>query len=482
MEKRFMLLRVLLLLMGIVALIMIPPLIMAIVDEDRVMIRAIALPVGITLIIALPILFSVRKTRFQFRARDGFLLVFLTWVLTSFMGSIPYYLSGMGISFSDAFFESACGFATTGGTTISDVEALPQSLLLWRCMSHWFGGMGIVLLTVALTPILGIGGFQLIKAETPGPEKEKITPKITETAKQLWLAYCGFTLLLLGLFRLGGMNWFDALCHGMVTMASGGVSTKNAGIAYYKSPFIEGVSTVFMLMAGFNFSLYFKLFRGQLRDIRANTEVKVYLCIFILSALALTLILLPVYGSPFTAWRYASFETASILSTTGSNVVNYALWPPLAQSLLFCLMCIGGCSGSTAGGIKVIRHVVLFKQSMNELRRAIYPQGVFSVQLNHKVGRKDVVYGVAGYCFLYLAVIGITTLVTAAAGTDLLSALSTALSVTGNVGTGFGVIGPDHNYSTFPDWLKWFFSFVMIAGRLELWTVFILFTREYWRR
>jgi trk system potassium uptake protein TrkH len=480
--KPFILLRLTLSLLGVIAVIMIPPFCMALAAGDAAMIRAFLFPIGCTLSLTLPSFFSLRKKPLHLKAKDGFLLVFAAWVCASLLGALPFYLSGRGISFTDAVFESSCAFATTGATTLADVEALPRSLLLWRSLAHWFGGMGIVLLTVALFPLLGMGGFQLIKAESPGPEKEKITPKITVTAKLLWLAYCVLTLTLLGLYRLGGMGWFDALCHSLTTMASGGVSTRNEGLAFFRSPFIEGVSTVFMLLAAINFTLYYRLLRGKFRDILANTEFRVYLGIFLAASAVITLSLIPVYGSPLSAFRYASYQAASFLSTTGSATADYDQWPGMARMTLFILMCIGGCSGSTAGGLKVIRHVVLWKQMGNELRRLIHPRGVFSVQLNKRVGRKDVIYGVAGFFCLYLLVAGFTTLITAASGTDLFSAFSAALSIIGNVGAGFGTAGPAGSYGAFPGHIKWLFSFVMLAGRLELWTVFLLFRPLYWRR
>jgi trk system potassium uptake protein TrkH len=242
------------------------------------------------------------------------------------------------------------------------------------------------------------------------------------------------------------------------------------------------VAIIFMLLAGLNFNLYFRLVRGKFRDILTNTEGRVYLGIFLISAAAITLTLIPVYGSAAAAWRFGAFQTASVLSTTGAVIADYSVWPAFAQAVLFTLMFVGGCSSSTAGGIKVIRHVVLWKQTGNELRRILFPQGVFSIQLNKKVGRKDVVYGVAGFVFLYAAVVAIVALITAASGVDIFSSFSTALSVTSNIGVGFGAIGPGHNFGAFPDHLKWIYSFAMIAGRLELWTVLILFTPEYWRR
>jgi trk system potassium uptake protein TrkH len=487
--RTLVLLRILAILLGVVALIMLIPLALAVILKEGMMIRAFGLPAGMVIILALPALYSFKTKPLRFRPRDGFLLVFLTWVFMSLMGAFPFYLSAGsfagsthgGFSFTDAFFESACGFATTGATTITDVEALPKSLLLWRSMSHWVGGMGIVLLTVALMPLLGVGGFQLIKAETPGPEKEKVTPKITATAKVLWCTYCVLTVVLVILFRMGGMGWLDAFCHSFTTIASGGISTRNKGLSWYNSTFIETVSIVFMLLAGINFNLYYRLLRGKFRDVLTNTEGRVYLGVFFIAAAAITLTLIPFYGSLGTALRYGAFQTASILSTTGAVIVDYSAWPALTQAILFCLMFIGGCSSSTAGGIKVIRHVVLWKQAGNELRRTLYPQGVFSIQMNKKVGRKDVVYGVAGFVFLYAVITAVTTLVTAASGMGIFSSFSIALSVIGNIGTGFGVIGPGYNFSPFPDYLKWFYSFIMITGRLELWTVLILFTPEYWR-
>jgi trk system potassium uptake protein TrkH len=478
--RRFALVRLLLIILGVAAFFMIPALVMALVLGEAAL--PFIIPLGIALVLALPAVFLIRTGPIRLSPREGFLLVFLTWVCSSLLGSLPYFLSPCGINLTDAIFESTCAFATTGGTTITDIEALPRSLLLWRSLSHWFGGMGIVLLTVALMPLFGVGGFQLIKAETPGPEKEKLTPRITAAAKILWFAYFLLTLALALLYRLGGMDWFDAVCHGLTTMATGGVSTKNSGIAFFNSPFIEGVSTVFMLLSALNFTMYYRLVKGKFRDIIQNTEGRVYLGIFLAAAGIITLTLVPVYGSIPTALRYAAYQTASILSTTGSASADYETWPLLAQGILFCLMFVGGCSGSTAGGIKVIRHAVLFKQSGNEIRRILYPLGVFSIRLNKKVGRKDVVYGVAGFVFLYMLVVAAATLLTAASGADPFSAFSASLAVLGNVGLGFGAVGPSHNYGAFADPVKWLFSLVMIAGRLELWTVFVLFTPGYWRR
>jgi trk system potassium uptake protein TrkH len=474
--------RILAIVLALVSIFMIPSLITAIVLGEFFIIMAFLIPLAAGVILALLAVLLIPRKKMSIRRRDGFLLASLIWILSTLLGSLPFLLSQLEISIFDSIFESACGFATTGAVVFKDVEALPKSLLLWRSILHWAGGMGIVLLSVALMPILGISGVQLFKAETPGPEKEKLTPRISEAAKILWGVYCIFSVILMLLYRIGGMGWFDAVCHSFTIMSTGGASTKNDGFAYYNSPFIDWVTVIFMLIGAMNFTMYYRFVRGKFRDIWNNTECRVYFIIFFCAALLISLTLIPVYGSFGTALRLGSFQAASILSTTGNARSNYTEWPALAQAVLFCLMFIGGCSGSTAGGIKVIRHTVLFKQAGNELRRLLYPRGVFSIQLNKKVGRKDVVYGAAGFVFLYFSLVGLTTLATAAAGIDIFSSFSTALCITGNIGIGFGIAGPGRNYSGFPNYLKLLYSLVMITGRLELWTVIILFSPKYWKR
>jgi len=468
------------LLLGFFPIIMLPPLIMAAACGERNMIPGFAIPSCLTLIPALISFNSLKKIKIRMNGRLGFLLVCGTWILASLIGAVPFFCAGLTVT--DSFFESACTFATTGSTTITDIESMPLSLHLWRSIAHWFGGIGIVLISVALMPLLGIGGFQLIKAETPGPETEKIVPRVTATAKILWLVYCALTLILFCLYLLGGMNWFDALCHALSTLASGGVSTRNAGLVAFNSTFIEGVATFFMLLAGFNFNLYYHALQGNFTELRNNTELKAYIIIFFAAAGIITLSLLPSYGSFILALRHAAYQSASMLSTTGAAIADYQTWPALARMTLFGLMFIGGCSGSTAGGIKVIRHVILWKQMGNELRKYAYPRGIFSIHLNKRVGRKDVIYGTAAFIFVYIAIIAVTTLVTAASGIDLFSSFSASISMISNIGIGFGEAGPFHNYGAFPNHIKWLYSFVMIAGRLEIWTVLILLNPVYWKK
>jgi trk system potassium uptake protein TrkH len=461
---------------------MIIPLTFALAYAENTMIAAFLLPILCTTALAIITTIVTRSIRIQFSAVDGALLVFFTWILTSFLGAIPYHLSGYFDSFTDCVFESVSGFTTTGATILYDVENLPRSLLLWRGMTHWLGGMGIVVLTVALLPLLGIGGFQLLKAETPGPESDKVTPKITETAKILWIFYVALTALQTILLMFGGIDWFDAIIHSFSTMATGGFSTRNASVAAFQSPWMDWVCTIFMILAGFNFTLYFRLLKGKYQDFLHNTEAKVYMLIILISITIVTLNIFPQEASFGDALRKGSFHVASIITTTGFAAANHNFWPPLAQGILFFLMFIGGCSGSTAGGMKVIRHVILFKQSRNELSRMLYNRGIFSIQLNQKPAHKNLVYGVAGFVFFYLMLILFTALMTALSGEDVFSSLNAALITVGNIGLGLGNVGLNFNFHRYPFYLKWIFSFVMIAGRLELWTAFIFFSKELWRR
>ena len=480
--KRLAMIRLLAVIVGGISFLMAAPLAVAFYQHETVMISAFLIPLAAGLILALTVVLFVPKAPLSLLRRDGLLLVFLAWVFSSIAGAVPFYLSSQNLSISDAIFESASGFAATGATVFPDIEALPRSLLLWRSLDHWAGGMGFVLLTVALMPLLGVGGFQLIKAEIPGPEKDKLTPRITYMAKVLWGAYFIFTVILILLYRIGGMEWFDAVCHGFSIIATGGISNKNAGIAYYNSAFIDWVTTIFMLIGALNFNMYYKIVRGKFREFFQDTEVRAFFLIFAVSALILSFSLIQKYGSINTALRYGSFFAASFISSTGHARVDYTTCPALTQGVIFCLMFVGGCSGSTAGGVKVIRWAILFKQAKNEILRMLYPQGVFSIRINHKVGRKDVVYGIAGFMFLYFTTVTITTLLTAASGYDLFSSLTAALSFTGNIGNAFGIAGPGHNLAAFPAHLKLLYALVMIAGRLELWVVFIFFTPAYWKR
>jgi len=471
--KKRAVIRLLFLLILFYAMTMIFPLGIALYHSETAMIWSFYLTIAIAAGIAFPVLLATRKIIISFSTRDGFMLVFLAWTAACLVGALPYYISRSIPSFTDAVFESVSGFTTTGTSVISNLETLPLSLIFWRAETQWLGGMGMVVLTVALIPFLGVGGFQLLKAEIPGPDKERITPKITETAKILWIIYISLTALETALFCIAGMDLFDAVVHAFSTMATGGYSSRNEGLASWNSPAIMWIATIFMIIAGFNFTLLFRLIQRKWKDVWNSSEARTYFAIILISA--------AIGAVSSGSITNSFFYTASVLTTTGLTAGGQAMLTPLARAVLFSLMFIGGCSGSTAGGIKVIRHVVLFKQTGNELKKILYPRGVFTVRLNNKVGRKDVVYGVAGFIFLYFALVGIAALVIASSGLSHTVSFSIALTTLGNIGLDPAVLEPYTVFGSLPGYVKWTLSFIMIAGRLELWTAFVFFSREYWR-
>lgn len=475
-------LRVLAFLMIIISLFMLSSLIWAVVDGDHHLIRAFVIPAGVAILLSTGVLLGTRGDYGGLATRDGFLLVSAGWVLSSLLGAVPFTLSGAIPRYVDAFFETMSGFTTTGASILTAIEPLPRAILFWRSLTHWLGGMGIIVLTVAILPLLGIGGLQLIRAEAPGPRVDKLAPKITETAKILWVSYIVLSALETALLMAGGMNLFDALTHTFGTMATGGFSPRNASVGAYDSAFIDAVVTLFMVLAGVNFVMYHKLLMRRVGSILRDTELQVYLAIFVVATLITTMGLRGVRFAGFgESLRYASFQVASILTTTGYATDDFAAWPALAQTVLFALMFIGGCSGSTGGGIKVIRIVTLIKQGWNEMRYLIYPKGVFSIRINGERLKKDIVYVISGFVMLYLVLLIVTTILVAAADNDILTSISTALVTLGNIGPGFGKVGPTLNYAFYPDWLKVYLSFIMMLGRLEIYTVLILFTARYWR-
>lgn len=470
------------LLLLIVSATFLIPIIVALVYKEFFCVKIFAIPMVITWIFSIFFLVIFRKNKASLNIKGNFAVTACCWIFSSLLGSIPLYLSGFFPSFTDAFFESVSGFTTTGATILSDVEILPKSINVWRCQMHWLGGMGIVALTVALLPLLGVGGFQLIKAETTGPEKSKMTAKITMTAKILWFIYLGFTILEFVCLLIAGMSVVDALCYSFSTLGTGGFATKNASIAAYNSVAIEWIICIFMILAGVNFSLYFFLLTGRAREFFKNTELKAYFGILFTSILLITIFLIPQTNNIKEAFRLASFQTASIMSTTGFATADYELWLPAAQLVLFFLMFIGGSSGSTSGGVKVIRWVILGKQMHNEAKQMLHPHGVFRIRLNGEIGRKEVVFNVSAFFFLFFMLLVFTTLFVACSGVDLLTSFTTALTAIGNVGPGFGLIGPTENMGFFADGVKWWLCFAMIAGRLELYTMLLFLFPDYWKK
>ena len=440
-------------------------------------------PIVITFAVTALLFIVLRNTERELRPRDGFMLVGISWLSAAALGALPLRLSGTIPRYVDAFFETMSGFTTTGATILTDIEALPYSILFWRSLTHWLGGMGIIVLTVAVFPLLGVGGLQLMKAEAPGPSVDKVTPKVTETAKILWLIYLGLTVLQTTLLLFGGLNLFEALTHTFGTLATGGFSPKAASVGHYTSAYVQVVVTVFMMLAGTNFILYYKALTRRFTSVLTDAELKSYLGIYATAAIAIAIVLTRsgAYGGFGESLRYAGFQAASILTTTGYATADFALWPQAAQVILFTLMFFGGCAGSTGGGIKIVRIVTLAKQGVHEMKYLLHPRAVFQISFGGQTVRKNVLYAISGFVFLYMILLLLTSLVVASGGFDIITSFTTALATLGNIGPGFGRIGPVENYAFYPDYIKWYLSFIMMTGRLEVFTILVIFTPTFWR-
>jgi trk system potassium uptake protein TrkH len=479
--------RVIAFLLALLSATMLLPIGFAIYYGEWALIPVFAIPIPACGILALAAFLCTRGSRFRITVRGGYIIVSSCWFFASVLGAVPFIASGAIPNIADALFESVSGFTTTGATILSDVEALPVAIGVWRCQLHWLGGMGIIALTVALLPLLGIGGFQLIKAETSGVEKSKITAKITTTAKILWVIYIALTAAETVALMLSGLSFTDALCHAFSNIGSGGFSTRNDSIGAFGSVPVSMICAVFMALAGVNFALYHNLATGLYKEVLRNTELKAYLGILCASTLIVAALLVPQFPSVSEALRTAFFHVASFLSSTAFVTSDYTLWAPGAQMVLLLLMFVGGSSGSTSGGIKVIRCVVLFKQIGYRLRSLLHPHGVFSMQINKRPCSADLVSAVSAFMFLYVLLVGITGFVAAlgssgnSADVDLLSAFTASVSLIGNTGFGFGRVGPAGSFGFFSAQAKLWFSFIMIAGRLELFTVLLLFVPETWK-
>jgi trk system potassium uptake protein TrkH len=461
---------------------MLPCVIIALVDGDRFTAFAFLETLGL-LAIPTAILVRVLKTGPQeLSVRDSFLLVFAAWASLCFAAAIPFYLSGSVASMADAFFEASAGVSATGATILNDIEAQSRAILLWRSLCHWMGGIGIIMLTVALLPLLGIGGLQLIKAEL-GVDTEKLTARAAQTALYLWIIYVSLTVLCIILYLAGGMPAFDAVNHAFSAIATGGFSTKNNSMTDY-SPYIQWVTTGAMIAGGVSFALYYRVFTGKFLRVFRNTELRAYIGIMLVTTLmiAITNMRHDIYPNIADNIRHSAFQVAAIITTTGFATTDYVLWPQLSQFTLFLLLFIGGCSSSTAGGLKVIRIVVIFKQAILELKHLVHPRGIFRLRINGNSVNKEIVYSVIGFFILYLFTVMLVAALAAFAGADLLTAFSTGLAMIGNTGLGMAGIGPAENYTFYPDYVKWAFGFAMIIGRLELYTFFVLLTPFFWRR
>lgn len=429
-------------------------------------------------------LFTHRNKR-ELQTRDGFLLVVLVWAALPAFAALPlmYYLPGL--SFTDAYFETASGLSTTGATVLAGLDALPPSINLWRHLLNWLGGMGIIVLAVAILPMLGIGGRQLFKAETPGPMKDsKLTPRIADTAKSLWLVYAAITVACIVALKIAGMNWFDAVCHAFSAMGLGGFSTHDASIGYFNSPLIEAVLIVFMLLAAMNFATHFLAFRSRsLRTYRADPEVLPMLGLVLISSIVAALYIWQAgtYPSYWTALRHVSFNLVSLATDCGFASADFNQWPIFVPLWMLFLSCVTASSGSTGGGIKMIRSLLMFRQSQRELQRQIHPTAVLPIKLGGAPVSNKVVFAVQVFVMLYISSILALTLILVASGLDLVSAFSAIIACINNAGPGLNRVGPATNYSVLTDFQTWVCTFTMLLGRLELMTVFVLFTRTFWR-
>ena len=415
--------------------------------------------------------------------REGFIIVALVWVVFSFFGSLPYILSNSIPNFTNAFFETISGFTTTGSSILSDIEALSHGILFWRSISQWLGGMGIIVLSLAILPVFGIGGMQLYVAEVPGPAPDKISPRIRQTAKTLWIIYLGFTVTEIILLWIGGMTFYDAVCHSFTTMATGGFSTKQASIAHWSSPFIQYVIILFMFFAGTNFTLSYLVLKGKFKSVFKDEEFKYY-GIFILSftAIIFTGLLITSQLGVEHAFRDSLFQVVSIITTTGFATTDYLLWTPFLTILIFILFFFGGSAGSTGGGIKIMRIVILLKNSYYELRRMIHPHAIIPVKFNkHSVDAK-IVTNVLAFFMLYIIIFALSTIVFTLIEPDMESAMGAVATSLGNIGPGLGNVGPAENFLHVSPIGKWFLSFLMLLGRLELFTILVLFSPTFWKQ
>ena len=470
-------LRVLTYILGIAGSAFLMPLAVAIADADRRMSLVFLIPLLIGWAVAMTFWFAVRKRPKVFDIKSAFGVVGLIWVAICVFGSTPLYFSGAFPSFADAMFESVSGFTTTGASVLHEVETLPRSINLWRCETHWLGGMVVIALAVALIPLLGIGGFRLIKAETTGPDKEKLTSFIANTAKSLWLIYVMLTVAQTALLHVAGMGWVDSLAHAFSTMGTGGFSTRNASVGAFGLPAAEWICTLFMLLASVNFALYYRLFTGRVREVAEDSELRAFAVVVIVAVAVATVL----ESNPATAFsqtfRDVSFQVASVVSTTGFMTADYTGWSPPAQAVILMLFFIGGCSGSTAGGVKVIRWTVLAKEIGNEMRRIIHPHQVFTLRINGRPGYESLIPVVASFILVYFILVFATTFMGAIAGLDVFTSLTAAASMVGNIGPAFGQLGPTANYGFLPAALKWWYCFAMLAGRLEIYTLLIMIAR-----
>ena len=439
--------------------------------------------------VSIPVWLLTRRSR-KLSIKDGFALVAFAWIVVAIAGSLPFYFSGSIPNYTDAWFEAMSGVTTTGATIIGNVntlphlengiESLPKGILFWRSFLQWIGGMGIIVFTIAILPLLGVGGVQLFKAEVPGPVADKIKPRVKETAKILWMVYVGFTVLQMVLLRLAGMPLFDSICHAFTTMPTGGFSTQNASIAAYNSPLIQYIVIFFMFVAGINFTLHFRTITGNFTALFKDYELKVYIVTIVFATFVIFLSL----SASNSDWSHKGFmvslfQSIAIMTGTGYANADYEMWPYFCQLALFILMFFGAMGGSTSGGMKLTRIIVLIKYAATETRRMLHSRAIIPIRIGERSINDDIVRNTLGFFLIYLSIFVLTALVLTAFNLDLISAFGAAASAIGNVGPAFGEFGPTDNYALLNPIGKWMLSFCMLLGRLEIFTILVLFTRSF---
>jgi len=428
----------------------------------------------------------------QLNKREGYLVVVLGWLAMIFTGTLPYIITGTIDGFSNIVFETTSGFTTTGATIINDIEILPEGILFWRSITHWLGGMGIIVFAIAILPLLGIGGMQLFSAESPGMEMDKLHPRITDTAKRLWLLYLSFTLVETVLLTFAGMSLFDAINHSMSNIASGGFSTKNASLGFWNDqPLIQYIVIFFMFIAGTNFVLSYFGFKGKFKKIIENDEFRIYSLFIALCTVIVGLVIyfntdfLSDFSDGFTriegVFRHALFQVVSIITTTGFTTADYTAWTPMLLLIFFGLMFVGGSAGSTAGGFKVMRHLLIIKNGLLQFKRILHPNAILPIRYNKKSVSSEIMYNILGFFIVYMLSFMAGTLVFSILGLDFSSSLGVSASSLGNVGPSIGDFGPSSTFYDLPVLAKWWSSFLMLLGRLELYTVLIIITPYFWR-
>lgn len=469
----------------IVAGFMLIPTLLSFIYGERSSFRAFSITL-LLILLYVTALFLIGKSAKSktLSVRDVYLFVTLTWVVATFFGALPLFIGGAATDYPSAYMEIMSGFSTTGLTTIVNIEAVDRSIIFWRSLTHWLGGMGIVVLFVALLPLVGVEGAQLYSAEATGPTKSRFTPKIKNTALILYLIYVGLTLVQTVLLLFGGLSLFDALTISFGTVATGGFSPKNASIGHYNSGYVDWVVTLFMIMGGINFTLYYSLFKRKFLTIWKNSELKVYLLIILFASLisAFNLFSKGLYATFSQALRFGAFQSVSFITTTGFFSTNYEIWPYLSQAIIFLLMFVGGCSGSTGGGIKVGRIVTVFRLGKQNIKTLLHPKGYFTIQSEQEKIPWKAVNAIVGFIALYISLVLVSTLVVASAGYDIVTSFVSGLTSLGNIGLGMGAVGPKGvGFTAMPSYVKWTLSFMMLAGRLEIYTVLAIFTPTFWR-